>query len=241
MLRERAIHFQQQAAGEAQLLAAGQSSVEQALSAVHGATGQVLEEVPPEVAATHGGFEEMAARVDALETETTRVVEQADEAEAALQARLEEVETDLSAALADADDLLHSGLTAELKEFEQAIESETVHLGAYFAGECLPALSAKSQELYEVLVQADEDVRTALESAAAVCEEYSDARPARVAPRATTRSWARSDAWATRWKSCSRTCATSSTTAASAWRTARSAGRTGRRTPANPSATRSTS
>ena len=93
VLRERAIHFQQQAAGEAQLLAAGQSSVEQALSAVHGATGQVLEEVPPEVAATHGGFEEMAARVDALETETTRVVEQADEAEAALQARLEEVET----------------------------------------------------------------------------------------------------------------------------------------------------
>ena len=174
VLRERAIHFQQQAASEAQLLAAGQSSVEQALAAVHGATGQVLEEVPPEVAATHGGFEEMATRVDALETETTRVVEQADEAEAALQARLEEVETDLAAALADADDLLHSGLTAELKEFEQAIESETVHLGAYFAGECLPALSAKSQELYEVLVQADEDVRAALEAAATACEESSE-------------------------------------------------------------------
>jgi hypothetical protein len=174
VLRERANHFQQQAGSEAQLLAAGQSGVQGALSALHGAAGQVLDEVPPEVQATHGGFEEMAARVDALETETTRVIEQSDEAEASLQARLEEVETDLGAALAEADDLLHSVLVEELKEFEQAVESETVHIGAYFAGECLPALGAKAQELYEVLVQADEDVRAALDAAATSCEESSE-------------------------------------------------------------------
>lgn len=174
VLRERANHFQQQAGSEAQLLAAGQSAAQQALEALHGATGQVLEEVPPEVQATHGGFEEMAARVDALETETTRVLEQSDESEAALLARLEEVETDLGAALAEADDLLHGALLEEIKEFERAIESETVHLGAYFAGECLPALAAKAQELYDVLVQADDDVRAALDAAATTSEESSE-------------------------------------------------------------------
>ena len=92
VLRERANHFQQQAGSEAQMLAAGQLAAQQALEALTGAAGQVLDEVPPEVQATHGGFEEMAARVDTLETETVRVVEQSDEAEAALQARLEGVE-----------------------------------------------------------------------------------------------------------------------------------------------------
>jgi hypothetical protein len=174
VLRERANHFQQQAGSEVQLLAVGQSGAQQALEALHGATSQVLDEVPPEVQATHGGFEEMATRVDALETETVRVVEQSDEAEAALQARLEEVEADLAAALADADDLLHSALLEEIKEFERAIESETVHLAAYFAGECMPALAAKAQELYDVLVQADEDVRAALDAAATTCEESAE-------------------------------------------------------------------
>lgn len=174
VLRERANHFQQQAGSEAQLLAAGQSGVQHALSALHGATGQVLEEVPPEVQATHGGFEEMAARVDTLETETTRAVEQSDEAEAALQARLEEVETDLGAALAEADELLHGALAAELREFEQAIASEAAHVSAYFSTECVPALHAKAQELYDVLVRADEDVRASLEEAATTCEESSE-------------------------------------------------------------------
>lgn len=175
VLRERANHFQQQAVSEAQLLAAGQSAVQRSLEELHGATGQVLDQVPPEVQATHGGFEEMASRVDALETETTRAVEQSDEAEAALQARLEEVETDLGAALAEADDLLHSALVAELKEFEEAVHSETLHLAAYFTHQCLPALHAKAQELYDTLVQADEDVRNALEAAAQSCEESAEA------------------------------------------------------------------
>lgn len=174
VLRERANHFQQQAGSEAQLLAAGQTAVQQALEALHGATDQVRDEVPPEVQATHGGFEEMATRVDALETETVHVLEQSDEAEAALQARLEEVETELGAALSEADDLLHGGLLEEIREFERAIESETVHLAAYFTGECLPALAAKAQELYDVLVQADEDVRAALDAAATTCEESAE-------------------------------------------------------------------
>lgn len=174
VLRERANHFQQQAGSEAQLLAAGQSGVQQALAALHGATGQVLEEIPPEVQATHGGFEEMAGRVDTLESETTRVIEHSEEAEASLQARLEEVETGLRAALGEADDLLHGALVEEIKEFEQAIEIETAHLSAYFAGECLPALGAKAQELYDVLVQADEDVRAALDAAATSCEESAE-------------------------------------------------------------------
>jgi uncharacterized phage infection (PIP) family protein YhgE len=174
VLRERANHFQQQAGSEAQMLAAGQSAAQQALEALTGAAGQVLDEVPPEVQATHGGFEEMAARVDTMETETVRVVEESDEAESALQARLEEVETDLGAALADADDLLHSALLDEIKEFERAIESETVHLAAYFTNECMPALAAKAQELYDVLVQVDEDVRAALDAAATTCEESAE-------------------------------------------------------------------
>jgi uncharacterized phage infection (PIP) family protein YhgE len=173
-LRERATHFQQQAASESQMLAANQATAQQALEALHGATAQVLDEVPPEVQATHGEFEAMAARVDALETETTRVLEESEEAESALSARLEEVETDLGAALAEADDLLHSALVGELKEFEEAVQSETVHLGAYFANECLPTLAAKAQELYSVLVQADEDVRAALDTAAQTCEESSE-------------------------------------------------------------------
>lgn len=173
-LRERANHFQQQAASESQLLAAGQTTAQHALEALHGATDQVLDEVPPEVQATHAGFEEMAARVDALESETARVLDESDEAEAGLSARLEEVEQDLGAALAEADDLLRSALVEELKQFEQDVENETVHISAYFTRECLPTLADKAQELYSVLVQADEDVRNALENAAQGCEESSE-------------------------------------------------------------------
>ena len=43
-LRERANHFQQQAANEAQLLAAGQAKVQSALEGLHGATDQVLDD-----------------------------------------------------------------------------------------------------------------------------------------------------------------------------------------------------
>lgn len=173
-LRERANHFQQQAANESQLLAAGQTTVQAALEGLHGATDSVLEEVPPEVQATHAGFEEMAGQVDALESETSRVLDESDEAESALSARLEEVEHDLGAALAEADDLLRSALVEELKQFEQDVESETVHISAYFTRECLPTLANKAQDLYNVLVQADEDVRTALETAAQGCEESSE-------------------------------------------------------------------
>jgi uncharacterized phage infection (PIP) family protein YhgE len=175
VLRERASHFQQQAGSESQLLAASQSAAQHALQTLHGATDQVLDDVPPEVQATQGGFEEMASHVDALESETARVVQESDEAEAALAARLEEVETELGAALAEADQLLHAGLAEELKEFEQAVEAETNHISAYLAGECMPALHDKTQELYTVLVHADEEVRGALEAAAQSCEESSEA------------------------------------------------------------------
>ncbi len=175
LLRERASHFQQQAAGESQTMAAGQAQVQRALETLEGAAAQVLDEVPPEIEATHGGFEEIARRVDAVETETAAAVHEADEAEAALLARTEEVEAELSAALAAADQLLRSELAAELRAFEAAVEEETVQVTGYLAGECLTAHEDKARELYEVLVQADADVRAAVEAATQACEESADA------------------------------------------------------------------
>jgi hypothetical protein len=175
LLRERASHFQQQAAGESQTMAAVEAQVQRALETLEGAAAQVLDEVPPEIEATHGGFEEIARRVDAIETETVDAVHEADEAEAALLARTEEVEAELSAALATADQLLRSELAEELKAFEAAVEQETVQVTGYLGGECLSALEGKARELYEVLVQADTDVRAAVEAATQACEESADA------------------------------------------------------------------
>ena len=175
LLRERASHFQQQAAGESQAMAAVEAQVQRALETLEGAAAQVLDEVPPEIEATHGGFEEIARRVDAVETETVDAVHEADEAEAALLARTEEVEAELSAALAAADQLLRSELAEELRAFEAAVEQETVQVTAYLGGECLSALEGKARELYEVLVQADTDVRAAVEAATQACEESADA------------------------------------------------------------------
>ena len=129
----------------------------------------------PRSQATHGGFEEMAARVDALETETARVVEQADEAEAALQARLEEVETDLSAAPGRRRRPAALGAAAELKEFEQRDRERDRPPGRLLRGRVPAGARAKSQELYEVLVQADEDVRDGAGIRGhQVCEESSE-------------------------------------------------------------------
>ena len=175
LLRERASHFQQQAASESQTMAAGQAQVQRALETLHGAAGQVLEEVPPEIEATHGGFEEIARRVDSVTTETAAAVHEADEAEAALLARTEEVESELSAALVAADQLLRSELAEELRQFEAAVEHETVRVTTYLGGECLETLSDKARDLYEVLVQADHDVRAAVEAATQACEESAEA------------------------------------------------------------------
>ena len=175
LLRERASHFQQQAAGESQAMAAVEAQVQRALETLEGAAAQVLDEVPPEIEATHGGFEEIARRVDAVETETVDAVHEADEAEAALLARTEEVEAELSAALAAADQLLRSELAEELSAFEASVEQETVQVTGYLAGECLSALEGRARELYEVLVQADTDLRAAVEAATQACEESADA------------------------------------------------------------------
>ena len=175
LLRERASHFQQQAAGESQTMAAVEAQVQRALETLEGAAAQVLDEVPPEIEATHGGFEAIARRVDEVETETVEAVHEADEAEAALLARTEEVEAELSAALAAADQLLRSELAEELSAFEASVEQETVQVTGYLAGECLSALEGKARELYEVLVQADTDLRAAVEAATQACEESADA------------------------------------------------------------------
>jgi uncharacterized phage infection (PIP) family protein YhgE len=175
LLRERAGHFQQQAASESQTMAAGQAQVQRALETLHGAAAQVLDEVPPELEATHGGLEEIARRVDAVETETTAAVHEADEAEVAFLARTEEVEAELSAALLAADALLRSDLAEELRQFEAAVETETTQVSTYLGGECLSTLADKARDLYEVLVQADADVRAAVEAATQGCEESAEA------------------------------------------------------------------
>jgi uncharacterized LabA/DUF88 family protein len=175
LLRERASHFQQQAAAESQAMAAGQIQVQRALETLQDAAAQVQDEMPPEIEATHGGFGEIARRVDAVETETADAVHQADEAEAMLLARTEEVEAELSAALAAADQLLRSELAEELSACEAAVEQETVQVTAYLGGECVSLLETKARELYEVLVQADTDVRAAVEAATQACEESADA------------------------------------------------------------------
>lgn len=175
LLRERASHFQQQAAAESQTMAAGQAQVQRALETLGGAAGQVLDEVPPELEATHAGFEPIARRVDALEAETADAVRDADEADAAFLARTEEVEAELSAALLAADQLLRSELAEEIGAFEAAVEQETLQITTYLGGECLEALSDKARELYEVLVQADTDVRNAVEAAMQSSEESAEA------------------------------------------------------------------
>ncbi|MET0551448.1 MAG: hypothetical protein ABW221_00320 [Vicinamibacteria bacterium] len=175
LLRERAGHFQQQAASESQTMAAGQAQVQRALETLHGAAAQVLDEVPPEIEATHGGFEEIARGVDSVANGTVAAIHEADEAEAALLARTEEVEAELSAALLAADQLLRSELAEELKQFEAAVQEETDRVATYLGGECLEALEGKARELYEVLVQADTDMRAAVEAATQACEESAEA------------------------------------------------------------------
>ncbi len=85
------------------------------------------------------------------------------------------MEADLSAALLAADQLLRSELAEELRQFEAAVENETVRVTTYLGDECRSTLEGKARELYEVLVQADTDVRAAVEAATQACEESADA------------------------------------------------------------------
>jgi chromosome segregation ATPase len=110
-------------------------------------------------------FDELAETVGSVEPLLAEAMEESETIEASLQAKVDEVEAELNQAMSQAEELLAQVLLGELKELEAEAERETVELNAYFAGQCLPTIAAKSQELYEQLVQVEEEVRLALTAA----------------------------------------------------------------------------
>jgi hypothetical protein len=98
----------------------------------------------------------------------------AEAATTVLTASLRDVEADLAAAVGEAEELLRGVLAAEMRVIEQEVEHEAIELSAYFTGQCIPAIEQKAYDLYTFLRQAEEDVRTALETALEANESAAD-------------------------------------------------------------------
>jgi chromosome segregation ATPase len=165
LVRERARALLEHVVNEDQQLVAAVAESNRALDELRSVFDQLEEEAPAEMAEAQDEFDELAETVGNVEPLLAEAMEESETIEASLQAKVDEVEAELNRATSQAEELLAQVLLGELKELEAEAERETVELNAYFAGQCLPAIAAKSQELYELLVQVEEDVRLALTAA----------------------------------------------------------------------------
>lgn len=174
MIRERARVFLEQTITEDQQVVAAVAEANRGLDTLRSAFGHLEEEAPVEMATTREEFDLLAEAVGSIEPQLDGALEEAEAVEAALSAKVDHVQTEIEGALTEASELLADALLAELKQLETEAEQETIELNAYFASQSLPALTTKSQELYDQLVQAEEDMRLALETAGADSEAVTE-------------------------------------------------------------------
>jgi len=165
LVRERARAFLEHVVTEDQQLVAATVETNRALDGLRSVFDRLEQEAPAEIGETQDEFDELAETVGNIEPQLAEAMEESEGIEASLRAKIDEVEAEMSEALSHAEELLAQVLLGELRELEAEAERETIELNAYFAGQCLPAIAAKSQELYEQLVQVEEDVRVALTTA----------------------------------------------------------------------------
>ena len=165
LVRERARSFLEHVVNEDQQLVAAVVEANRALDGLRTAFDQLEDEAPAQLAETQDEFDELAESVAGVEPLLEAAMEESESIEASLQAKVDEVEAELSQAMSHAEELLAQVFLGELKELEVEAERETIELNAYFADQCLPTIAARSQELYEQLVQAEEEVRLTLTAA----------------------------------------------------------------------------
>jgi hypothetical protein len=170
---ERAVHYLQTVSREEEQLTASREETRQALLGLRSGLGEVHEHGPQEVEHAQAGFDEAAERIRSREPEMVAALDVADQAEQALASRLEEVQTEVDAAIAQTEEMM-AGASLEMEQIQQEIEHRVVQLNATITGECLPAVMSRAQALYEQLVQAEQEIRTTLESALEATESVAD-------------------------------------------------------------------
>ena len=152
-------------AGEREL-AAQQAPVEDALEQMHGAVVALVSAALDEGRLTRREYEELAARAEAIAPELAAAVASAEDAEAALQERLAELRTGLEQAAAEVEQELQVDLGGQLKAFEIEAERAAAQVVAAL-DECLMAVEDCGRELFDQLVRTEDDLRAALDAAAA--------------------------------------------------------------------------
>jgi DNA repair exonuclease SbcCD ATPase subunit len=170
---ERALHYLEQVAREEEQLQATREEARQAITHLRGGLAEVHEEGPREVEHAQAEFDQAAAQLAQRDPETLASVHEAGQAEDSLAARLADVQTELDESVAETEGLLAQA-AAEMSDFEQELERRVVQLNAYISGECLPTVLARAQALYQRLVQAEDEVRSALEAALEATESAAD-------------------------------------------------------------------
>jgi hypothetical protein len=169
----------------AQALLDGAEAGERELSAALPALDAALEEraatvdglvagAREETGATRHELEDLAERAEALAPELVGALAAADEAEAALRERIALLRGDLEQAVADVERELQVELAAELKAFESEVERSAAQVQVTL-DECLSAVDEAARELFERLVQAEDQLRQVLEAAAAGAETAAEA------------------------------------------------------------------
>jgi hypothetical protein len=174
VLRERARSFLEQASGQEHQLVALKTEAGRTVEALHDQLEQLGQQATEDAVATQSEMDDLAEETDGDGERIEAALQAAEAAETELTTGLREVEADLARVLGDADELLRGVLGAEMRHIEQEVEHEAIELSAYFTGQCIPAIEQKAYELYTFLRQAEEEVRTALETALEANESAAD-------------------------------------------------------------------
>ncbi|HEY7409105.1 MAG TPA: hypothetical protein VII13_00070 [Vicinamibacteria bacterium] len=165
-VRERATAFLVLAEDNAREIGAARGEAVAALGDLGAGLVALRDGGAREIDETRAEMEVLGTRVDAVPDEVNALVTAAEEADRRVQARLQALQQNVGTALARTEDTLRADLVQEMKRVEDEVERVTLALQDYVESECMPAVAARSQELYQQLVQVDEELRAALEAAA---------------------------------------------------------------------------
>lgn len=164
LLRERARTFLEQAAGQEHQLVALKIEAARAGEALREKLGHLEDETTADARLTQGEMETLAGVTEETGDKVQGVLQAAEAAETALETGLRDVEAELAQVMSEADELLRSTVTTELRAMEQEVERAAIELSAYFSGQCVPAMEQKAYDLSTFLAQAEASVRLTLEA-----------------------------------------------------------------------------
>ncbi len=170
-IRERTRAFLDHVVAETQRVGAAKATVHGALTGLRGGLADLHSEASRGVEQTRASFDDLAAELGEIEDHMTAVLAEADDAETSLRSRVEVAQTEVEETMAESFGLVRGALVDEVTEAQEEIENDAVELAAFISGECAAAIAARSRELFDQLVETEQELRSALEDAASATED----------------------------------------------------------------------